>query len=417
MALDGVHLDAIDRVVGSLDRPGLANDRDALAEALWVDAVVDGHDGVPIEPLEAPTREAAPVEEVALAPRPFEDVSAVDAGSLNPTTFQNGLVVDLGHAAMATTPSDVDRHRRRTIVAVAHGPTSEIRSDRDWTAFDDGHGRARLVAAPYVLREEQTAVHTLALEASEVEHALANRDGFGDLLLLDGSAYPASVLHWEDRRGELAASVAETEPKRVLEGGLAVVDACLADGVACCGFVKNWTARGLVRAIEEASVADVGRLPWRTDYGLFSQLLAGVETDEEPAIRWTSWFRMDYGVGAAMPAAIEAYGLEAAGDPDDYALGFMVVRDPRENVAYRVEAPVSILADDDARGAVTRHVVGGVARTGGPPPTLSKADALAGIGRRERRDLRRQLERALGSRQLSRYDDVRWPDVEAPPEA
>ncbi|MFW6448269.1 MAG: DNA double-strand break repair nuclease NurA [Halobacteriota archaeon] len=417
MPLDAVHVDAIDRLVGSIDRPGLANDRAELAEALWTDVIVDPPAAVPLEPLEPAARASAPVDDLALERRPFDTVSAVDAGSLNPTTFRNGLVVDLAHAAMATTPSDVDRHRRRTIVAVAHGPTSEIRSDRDWTTFDDDHGRARLVAAPYVLREEQTAVHTLALEAAEVEHALANRDGFGDLLLLDGSAYPASVLHWEDRRGELAASVAETEPKRVLEGSLAVVDACRDDGVACGGFVKNWTARGLVRAIEEAGVADVGRLPWRTDYGLFSQLLAAVEPEAEPALRWTSWFRMDYGVGRAMPRAIEAYGLDAAGDPAEYALGFMVVHDPRERVAFRVEAPVCILDDDATRAALTRHVLGGVAQTAGPPPTLAKADALAGIGRRERQDLRRQLERSLGSPQLSRYDDVRWPEVEAPPEA
>lgn len=409
MTLDAVHLAAIEGLVDSIDRPGRANRRERLAERLWGELIAEPSPDIPLDPLDPPARYAGPVDELAVKARPFERVSAVDAGSLNPTTFQNGLVVDLAHAAMATTPSDVDRHRHRTLVAVIHGPPDEVRSDREWGTFDEGYGRAKLLAAPAIDREEETAVHTLALEGAEMEHAFDNRDGFGDLLVLDGSVYPASVLHWEDREGALRASIAESVPKAVLARGVDVVDACLADDVSVIGFVKNWTARGLVRAIESGDSVDVARLPWRTDYGLFQQWLDALDVEAEPALRWTSWFRMDYGVGTAMPGAVERLDLGADGPPDRYRLAFMVVYDPRENVAFRVEAPTPIVADPDRRSRVTDHVLSAVAQTAGPPPTLAKADALAGISRHERRELRHHLERLLGSRQLRRYDAVRWP--------
>lgn len=414
MALDAVHFEAIEGVIGSVDRPGLERRRIDLAERIWEQAVVEPSVDVPIHPLEPPRRRSGPVEELAVDTRPFERVSAVDAGALNPTTYQNGLVVDLAHAAMATTPSDVDRHRRRTILAVVHGPPAEIRSDREWSTFDASHGRAKLVAAPTTDREEDTAVHTLALEGAEAEHAAANRDGFGEALFLDGSVYPASILHWRERAGALRANMAASAPRSVLERALEVVDGCLNDGIPIVGVVKNWTARGLVHRIESGDVVNESHLPWRTDYGLFQQWLNAVDVGAEPALRWTSWFRMDYGVGTAMPAAVDEVGLDAEGGPDEYALAFMVVYDPRENVAFRIEAPQPVVADSAVREAVTGHVLGGIAQTGGPPPTLEKADRLAGITRPERRELRRQLERILGSRQLKRYDAVRWPDAAEP---
>lgn len=414
MSLDTVHVEAIKALVERVDRPGRSRDRAELAERIWADVLVDPTEDVPIRPLDSPDRSSALVHDLAVEARPFDRVTAVDAGSLNPTTYQNGLVVDLAHAATGTTPSDVDRHRHRTMHAVVHGPPMEVRSSDDWATFDDGYGRARLVAAPTLDREEETAVHSLALEGAEVDHALETVRADDELVLLDGSVYPASLLHWEDREGGLRTSFYEDPPpRRILEGAVSLVDRCRDDDTALLGFVKNWTARGLIRALEAFETTDLAHLPWRTDYGLFQQLLAIVDAVDEPALRWTSWFHMDYGVGAAMPRAIDSLGLAADESTERYGLAFMVIYDPRENVAFRVEAPLSIVDDTERRDAITRHVLGGVAQTGGPPPTLAKADSLAGIDRLERRTLRRDLGRLLDSTEIKRYDRVRWPDLEA----
>lgn len=410
MTLDSVHFEAIDGIVDSLESPGRATRRTELAERLWETVIVESPDDVPIEPLEPPARRSTRVDDLAVATRPFDQVAAVDAGSLNPTTFQNGLVVDLAHAAMATTPSDVDRHRRRTILAVVHGPPAEVRSDREWSTFDDGFGRVRMVASPPTDRDEETAVHTLALEGAEIEHAHANRATMDEALILDGSVYPASILHWQDREGALRSRMDATAPRNVLQRSIDVVDDCVDADVALFSIVKNWTARGLVRQLEDHDGVDSTPLPWRTDYGLFQQWLNDLAVDEEPALRWTSWFRMDYGVGRAMPSAVADLGLDTAAASAAYGLGFMVVYDPRENVAFRVEAPLEVVTDPTHREAITTHVLSGVAQTGGPPPTLDKADQLAGISRGERQELYRHLERVLGSRRLQRYDAVRWPE-------
>lgn len=401
-------------MIDQVDRPGRSADRRDEAERIWTELSARDHEELPFTPIDEAKRVAESVDDLGTRASPYDQIVAVDAGSLNPTSFQNGLVVDLAHAAMATTPTDVSRHRRRTIVAVVHGPPAEIRSSPDWTSFDNGYGRSRLLAAPNVDREEDTAVHTLALASAEIDHALTHLDPTDELVIMDGSVYPASVLHWEDRDGELKQRLySERTSTDVIERSARLVDACFAQDTAIVGFVKNWTARGLISALREAGVYEgTSMSPWPTDYALFQQLLSDVESDVEPALRWTSWFRSDLGVGSAMATAIDRLGIETEAPSEAFELATMVVFDPRENVVFRVEAPMGVVADSTTREAVTAHILTGIAIKSGPPPTLAKADSLASIGRHERRQLRQDLAVALDTRPLRRYDDVRWPDIE-----
>lgn len=415
MALDSVHYAAVDALLGSLDRPDRRRSRRELGERIWSSALADPSTDVPVEPIEPPDRRVASVDDLALESRPFDRVAAVDAGSLNPTTFENGLVVDLAQAALGTTPSDVDRHRARTIVSVVHGPPAEVRSQDGWSSFDEGYGRSTLVASPTLDREEDTAVHTLALETAEVEHALAHLREGDELALMDGSVFPASVLHWDDRGGSLRASLRESrEARRVLSRSVELVTRCRDAGRPILGVVKNWTARGLLDGLGGAAALEGRYLPWPGDLGLFRQLLVDLPADEEPALRWTTWFTMDFGVGAAMRSIAADQGVTDR-DDDTLRLAFMVVYDPRRDLVFRVEAPAWVVEPADRRGAVTEHVLAGIATNRGPPPTLEKADALARVGRGERQLLRRRIARALDTTPVHRYDDVRWAaEPEAP---
>lgn len=410
MTLDSVHFDAMVSIVGQVDRPGRQRDRHDLAERLWSEGMANPPDSIPICPIGEPTREARPVNELAMEETPFDTTVAVDAGSLNPTTFQNGLVVDVAHAATASSPSDVDLHRKRTIVASIHGPPAEVRSIPEWIEFDDGHGRAKLLAAPSIEREEETAVHSLSLEAAELAQAINHGVEAGDLLLMDGSVYPAGLLHWIDRGGTLKETLyTEEGPRGVLQDAVDLIDRCRSREIPITGVVKNWTARGIVRGLTSSPDLAVGTIPWPTDASLFQQLLSTV-SDERLALRWSNWFAIEGGVGTGLGYAIEEYGLDANESGRAYDLAMMVVYDPRERLVFRIEAPQTLVEDQTIRDALTTHILAGIAREGGPPPTLRKADELARISRGERRNLKREFERAITSTEVPRYDDLRWGD-------
>lgn len=410
MSLDAVHLDAMTELLERVDRPGRERDRRQLAQRLWTEILTDPPTGVPLSPIEDPYRRAGAIDELATGADPFESVAGVDAGALNPTTFQNGLVVDLAHAAVATTPSTVDVHRRRTIVAAVHGPPAEVRSSEGWEPFDDGYGRSRLIAAPTLEFEEETAVHGLSLETAEIAHALEYGLDAADLLLMDGSVNPASILHWIDRGGSLEQTLYGPSPSRsVLQSAVDLLDRCRDQAVPIVGVIKNWTARGIVRGLADADI-EVGTIPWPTDASLFQQLLA-VVSDDRSDLRWTSWFALEGGTGTGLGYAIEEFGLEADHHADAYDLAMMVVLDPREHLVFRVEAPRTVVADETNRDRITRHVLAGIAREGGPPPTLRKADELARISRGKREQLKRELERTLSTTEVPQYDDLRWGDT------
>lgn len=407
MVLEAVHLEAMTALLGQVDRPGRERDRRQLAERLWTEVLVDPPETFPIAPIGEARRESAPIEELALADATFDRVAAVDGGALNPVTFQNGLVVDIGHAATATTPTAVDMHRRRTIVAAVHGPPAEVRSSDGWATFDDGYGRSRLVAAPTLEYEEETAVHGLSLEAAETAHAYDYAIDAGDLLLMDGSVMPASLLHWIDRGGSLEQTLyAEEAPRWVLQTAIDLMDGCHAQEVPIVGIIKNWTARGIVRSLAATDI-DVGTIPWPTDASLFQQLLA-VVSDDRSDLRWSSWFALEGGAGTGLGYAIEEFGLDADRPATAYDLAIMVVLDPREHLVFRIEAPRSLVEETTARERITRHVLSGIAREAGPPPAIRKADELARISRGERAQLKRALERALSTTEVPRYDELRW---------
>ncbi len=413
MPLDAVHLEAIDAIGQALDRPGRRRDHAELLETIW-DVFTQNTPDSPLTALGSPRRHHETIETLGLSDRPFERVSAVDAGSLNPTTFQNGLTVDLAHAAMATTPTDLEVHRRRTIATVAHGATGEVRSDRDWEPFDDGYGRSRLFAAPALDQEEDTAVHTLALERAETTHALANHtEADPSLFILDGAVYPASLLHWEDRSGELGESLyVDRVPREALTEAIELIDRCLADELPVVGFVKNYSARALVRALEGHPALEGTSIPWRSDYGLFVNLLTSLEHPESDSLVWTNWFETDLGTGEKIERALTELTIDTEVKRGAFTLCFMVVYDPREHVCYRIEAPKGVVGEPETRQRVTTHFLGEIAANAGPPRTLEKADALARISRTERRNLIKQLAANLETTPIRQYDDVRWPDRE-----
>lgn len=409
MTLDPVHFDGIARLASRIDQGVDAADYRAFAETVWqefLDPLL--FDGTRVlEPLDSVRRRAVDVENAALQADRFPTRHGLDSGTINPTTFRNGLVLDVAQAAMATVPSDLELHRARTVVATVHANDATLSLQDDWTVFDDGFSRGRILQAPRVDRYEQNVVHALALYLAESHHAGLQTDIVDDLLILDGPLYPKGLLDWAGRDPELADLLLEDQrPRDVVQNYIDLVESFVERDVPLMGFVKNPAARAVTRAVR----AERGNAPWVDDASFFTTVLerrAGEErrTDQ---LTFTDWFVSRGGADAPLSTAGDALGLDRTLAPEQYEVTFAMVYDPRDDIVYRIEAPYAFTRDPDVREDLLMQTLKGVAAERGPPPAVAKADELARIGRDEKAALVAAIEERFDSERDTGYDERRW---------
>jgi hypothetical protein len=407
MTLDPVHVDGIADLAGLLARRVDDTDHDDLARTAFEEYLdplaVDGR--TVLDPLGERRLRAVDVDDVALVDDPYPTVHGLDSGTINPTTFKNGLVLDVAHAAMAAAPSDLDLHRARSLVTTVHANDPTLALGTDWVRRDEGYFRRKILHAPRVNRYAEGVVHALALYLAESSHALEHADAVSDCLILDGPLYPKELLSWQDRDAELGALTTEAKPRAIVENYVRLVETLLDRDVVVAGFVKNPSAKLITRTLREKGVD----APWVDDTAFFTKLLEPRATETNGhRLTFTNWFRSRGGSDRTLAADGDALGVDRERDPDDYEVTFFVVYDPREDLCYRVEAPAGLTRDADARDRLTRQILMDVAVSRGPPPVVERADALARIGVDEKAALRRKFEERLDSAFVRTYDDVRW---------
>ena len=421
MALDPVHFEGIARHARRIVRDVDERDQRAFAETVWrefLDPLVDDDDRAVLEPLGEQQCYEVDVEAAALQSSPFPTHQGLDSGTINPTSFKNGLVLDVAHAAMASEPSDLDLHRNRTIVTTVHttDPASIKEIDEE---LDEGYTRNLLLRAPPVPRFEESVVHELSLYLAESEHALRHVDVVDDLLVLDGPIYPKGILNWVDRDPALEVLLEDAEPRDVVENYLRLVERTVEADVPLVGFVKNTATKAITRTLRER-----GRdAPWVNDAAFFTRLLERVEyvdtVDERgrerrrrerdtDALTYTNWFRSRAGADRLLAAGSDAFGIDRNLDTRAYEVTFFVLYDPRDDLLYRIEAPYAVTEDPDRRADVVDFALREVAANGGPPTAVAKADELARIGEAETESVRRELADSFETDRVRTYDDHRW---------
>ena len=410
MTLDPVHVDGIARLAGRVSRGVDEDDHQDLAETVWaefLDPLYDGGDAV-LEPLDERARYQATVDGLALRDPPFPTQHGLDSGTINPTTFKNGLVLDVSQAAMAAVPSDLELHRGRTIVMTVHSnDDTYLLGEDDWTMGDGGYVRERALHAPRVDRYEESVVHALALYLAESEHALEQTDIVDDLLVLDGPLYPTGLLKWTVRDTSLADLLEEDEqPRDIVANYLELVERFVDRDVPLVGFIKNSSSSAITQTVREKTNA-----PWANDNAFFNRILARRDDEGEPltdVLTFTNWFRSRVGTDQIVAADSDALGIERVLDPECYEVTFFVVYDPRDDLCYRVEAPYAFTRDEDLRDRLRMQVLHEVAAESGPPLAVAKADELARIDAGANEQLRGRIEQELDSERHREYDDKRW---------
>ncbi len=415
MTLDPVHVDGIAQLARRVTQEVDDRDHTDLAEQAFsefLDPLRDREGNVILEPLDEHRRRMVTVDDVALTESPFPTQHGLDAGTINPTTFKNGLVIDVSQAAMAAVPTDIDLHRGRTIVMTVHTNDDTVDvQDADWRMDDEGYARRRVLHAPRVDRYEQTVVHALALYRAESEHALDQVDVVEDLLILDGPIYPTGLLKWVERDPELKRLIIErSEFTDVIENYLQLVEEFERRDVPLVGFVKNSASKALTRELRRTIGA-----PWVNDEAFFRRVLERTDEDGElrtDALTFTNWFRSRAGTDGVLSDGTLSLEHERALDADAYEVTFFVVYDPREDLVYRVEAPYCITRDETTREQLTTQILAEVARERGPPLAVGKADDLARIDREGKRTLRERIETTFETSRQRSYNDKRWGPIE-----
>jgi hypothetical protein len=416
MTLDPVHVDGIAELAGRVTSRVDEDDHTELAERAWaeyLDPLYDGSGNVILEPLGEHRRRSVQIDDIALTERPFPTQHGLDAGTINPTTFKNGVVLDVSQAAMASVPSSIELHRARTIVMTVHTNDDTIdMGDDDWRGDDSGYARQRVLHAPRVDRHEQAVVHALALYRAESEHALDQAGIVDDLLILDGPVYPTGLLRWAERDPELERLIIEeTEFTEVVHNYLALVETFVDRDMPLIGFVKNSRAKGIIRQLRRRTGA-----PWVDDEAFFRRVLERTDENgevETDALTFTGWFRSRAGTDSALSDGTISLAREADLDDEDYEVTFFVVYDPRDDLVYRIEAPYAFTRDNERRSQLTTHVLSEIAAERGPPRAVSKADELARISREGKQTLRRRIEREFDTSEQRRYNQKRWGAAES----
>lgn len=414
MTLDPVHFKGITQLAGRIKRNIDASDHRDFATTVW-DEWLDPlrNDGeIVVEPIDEQHRRMVQIEDIALSDDQFPTRHGVDSGTINPTTFKNGLVLDVAQAAMSAVPSDLELHRSRTVVMTVHSNDATVDFHDDWQMRDEGYTRERVLHAPRVSRYESAVVHELALYLAESEHACTQAEVVEDLLILDGPIYPKGLLNWSYREPELADLLVENErPRDVVENYIELVENFAKRDVPLVGFVKTPLSRSITRTVRQAR----GNAPWVNDAAFFSQVLGRSEQSEDTdgsdrnrdTLTFTNWFVSRGGSDRAISTLDDAFDLERELSPEEYEVTFCVMHDPRDDVIYRIEAPAVFTHDADRREKIITQVLKGVAIERGPPLAIEKADSLARISKHETQALQDSLAETLDSERDMNYDTKR----------
>ena len=414
MTLDPVHFDGIAGLADHIDYDAEDRDHRELAEEAWerLDPLWND-EGTVLEPMGELTRRCADVEDVALVEDEFPAVHGLDSGTLNPKVFKNGLVLDVAHAAMSATPSDLELHDCRTVVKAIHSNDNSEKFQTEWESYNDGSER-RIVHTDLPRSQyEEDAVHALALYLAESHHALENAERVSDLLLLDGPIYPKGVLRWNYRSSALADLFEESpHVNRILENYVELVERFVDRDIPLVGFVKNVSTKSVVRTLK--AKGDFGPVPWAHDAALFSQLLERREQRRDGSherltdkLTLTNWFVSHAGADTFFVEDADDY-VAFELDPEQYRVTFCFVYDPRRDLIFKIEAPYAVTEDEETRRKIERQLCKEVAARRGPPLSISKADSLAAIDRGSGDSLVRAFEASLNTELDENYDTVRW---------
>lgn len=421
MTLEPVHIKEIHEIVDRIDTCFKKDDEDC-DDTERISSILDRlekleYDGKTVLKSIGPvTRGKASIERLIQSEDPFPFTHSCDSGSTTAKTFDNGLYVDFCHCAIASTPSELEIHDKRTIVAAAYTLSDKvyINTSRDWEMFDNDSGRKKIIRIqPGLLSKKVTDIlHDVALYLSESEHILWMLDKVKSesFFIMDGPIYPKRVMYWMVVNSEEVNIRIDPSSTKIIQNYIDIMDHHMENMKPLIGFVKNPEDIQIMLALKKHDKEL--DLPWLVDAQFFKNALSLEKTgmkrrEAERYITYTNWFIQPNQFYEKMLKSTSPLVAELASgkfDAEDYALCYFIAYVPKLNTIFKIESPYGLIKNDEMRQQITRKVLYDLALNG-IPRTLSKADSIAKIPVSERKHI---INRFRNSKIDTTYNETRW---------
>ncbi|MDV0447724.1 hypothetical protein MsAg5_16360 [Methanosarcinaceae archaeon Ag5] len=397
-------------------------------------------------------RSKADISVVSLSDDDFDVTYSSDSGSTNPIPFESGLFLDICHCAIASTPTDLDIQRKRTIVCVGFSPdknnsltTTSLTANADWKYFDDGFGRSKIIQIDPTLLKKRMGrmVHDMAIYASESEHILwlqediiAQKDETDNpgennsFFIMDGPIYPKQLLYWMGTESDDIKIRHDKNAQKVLQNYIDIMDFHIEHEVPLAGFVKNPAETQIINTLREKIKSEKHflDLPWATDSQLFKAFLKNPNEQENKSsgkenknqtgssrkyLTYTNWFLQPnqfYEAEIKENSPLVRENLSHKYEADDYSLAFFMIYVPYESdgLLFKIESPYGLVKNEDMRAKITRKMLYELS-IDIIPATLRKADNVAKIGIQEKNEIKDLFSKETVDRT---YNNVRWGDID-----
>ena len=347
----------------------------------------------------------------------FNELYAIDSGTINPITYANGAVFDICHGLISSVPVRKELERYRTISSLIYVPNNDfnISPDTGWNYYDKGYARSMklTVSGTMVTRHINDIVHTINMKYTESEHMLWLLDklAFNSMFIIDGSIYPKELMYWVVDSGLSMMIRYEPVTQRVLKNYVHIMEKAFKLNVPVLGFVKNPTDSQIMRS---DTMSDMNN--WSNDAQLFQYLLNSCDDTSimKNGITYTGWFRQEnriYGssVDRSSPL-LDNDNITPLYPPEDYDIAFFMAYIPRTHSLFKIESLYGFVKDPATRTRITRQILSDMALTGSIPKVLNNADHLAKISRYETNRLRDLVDR---KNRVYDYNSHRWGGMES----
>ncbi|MEZ5334269.1 MAG: DNA double-strand break repair nuclease NurA [Methanolobus sp.] len=421
MTLEPVHIKEIHEIVDRIDTcfkkdDDNCDDTENISNILDRLKKLEYNGKVVLKSIGPVRRGKTSIERMLQSEDPFPLTYSCDSGSTTAKTFDNGLYVDFCHCAMASTPSDLDIHDKRTIVAAAYTASKRVylSTSKDWELFDGGAARKKIIRVlPGKLKKKVGDIlHDVALYLSESEHMLWMLDNIKSegFFIIDGPIYPKRIMYWMVVNSEDVDIHTDENCTKIIQNYIDIMDHHMENMKPLVGFVKNPEDMQIMLALKKQD--DELDLPWLVDAQFFKNALSLEKTgssrrEAEKYITYTNWFIQPNQFYEKMLKSTSPLVAELASskfDAEDYALSFFMAYVPKLNTIFKIESPYGLIKNDEMRSRITRKVLYDLAMNG-IPKTLSKADSIAKIPVSERRHI---IDRFRNSKIDTNYNDTRW---------
>lgn len=347
-------------------------------------------DGGEITALEQPAVYRRPEAELAGRRGRYDNWYGIDASTVRPQDFQNGLITSAATAICAMLgDGDPTVESERSVVGAVYCDIDGVEFSQQELLAGDVTVELETVHATAAPRELRRWVGATARVPAECRHSERIADRIDGPLFIDGSLYPMSVL--PNVQFARAVNQQRSTSQLVETEQLGTAGAAIQSRVNAIGTLmdRDLPVVGIVKTISTGRVIDALRrkvqsredpplIPWAED----SQFLADVLHHEEPRhLAFTSWFVRTHREPGSRGERVEPLGgfdIPDGYDPPDFRRAFFFVRLPR-GIVFRVESPYRQVDTPTKRVKIQTLALGAIAEANGAPMVVDRADELARV--------------------------------------